>query len=172
MLPFEPCSTLGCARPVCSDCVAYQPLPPGVCLVFSRRFPGVSGPRTAPPLLDDAAHRLVASERERIRIRERARLQEEKTNLRPEPKAYMKNVVERLNLRNALMDEKTINHLMMAGFRGQGPVVAFLFARFVLPLVILAVALIYLFFIGTFDQPPSVKVLIAAGSGASSPSGV
>ena len=107
--------------------------------------------------------KVVASERERIRQRERARLNEEKTNIRQEPKVYMKNVVEKLNLRRALLDEKTTDQLTMAGYRGQGPLVAFLFARFVVPLIILAVALIYLFFIGNYAQPASVKLLIALG---------
>ena len=44
-------------------------------------------------------------------------------------KAYMRQIVERFNLQKALADEKTVNRLRMAGFRGQAPLVVFLFAR-------------------------------------------
>src|SRR5690606_23189060 len=63
----------------------------------------------------------VAVERERIRARERARLAAEvqRTALRREPKAYMARLVDRFNLKKALVDEGTVNSLKMAGYRGQ-----------------------------------------------------
>ncbi len=105
----------------------------------------------------------VAIEREAIRARERARLANEskRGSLRNEPKAYMRQVVDRFNLRKALADEGTINRLRMAGFRGQAPLFAFLFARLVLPLVLFAIASVYIFTIAELDQPPMVKILIA-----------
>ena len=42
--------------------------------------------------------KIVASERERIRARERERLYEIKITLRQQPKAYMKSIVDRFNL--------------------------------------------------------------------------
>ncbi len=73
----------------------------------------------------------VALEREEIRARERARLAAEakRAKLRSEPKAYMRRVVDRFNLQKALADEKTVARLRSAGFRGQAPLVVFLFAR-------------------------------------------
>ncbi len=49
----------------------------------------------------------------------------------------------------------------MAGYRGQAPLFAFLFARLVLPIVLLVLALLYLFVLGDFEQPPMFKAVIA-----------
>ena len=101
--------------------------------------------------------RAVSVERERIRARERARATEKKVALRVEPKAYMKNLVERLNLRNALADEKTSDKLRMAGFRGQAPMTVFLFARFAAPFACFVLAMIYLFVLVDLDIEDGVK---------------
>src|SRR5689334_8917236 len=79
----------------------------------------------------------VASERERLRAETMARWAEGqyRGRLRTEPKTYMQKVVKRLNLRKALETETTRERLRMAGFRGQAPVVAFLFFRATLPIV-------------------------------------
>ena len=73
----------------------------------------------------------VAIEREKIRARERARLPP--TQSAPacatSRKAYMRQIVDRFNLQKALADENTVTRLRMAGFRGQAPLVVFLFAR-------------------------------------------
>jgi tight adherence protein C len=107
----------------------------------------------------------VALEREQIRARERARLATEakRATLRTEAKPFMQQIVDSLNLRNALSDEKTVNRLRMAGFRGQAPLVVFLFARVTLPLLFFGVALVYMLFITELDQPMSIKLLIALG---------
>jgi tight adherence protein C len=105
----------------------------------------------------------VALEREKIRARERARLAEsqKRASLRNEAKPFMRQVVERFNLRKALADDKTLNRLRMAGYRGQAPLIVFLFARLVLPLIFFAVAMFYLFAVAKFDQPAIIKILIA-----------
>ena len=105
----------------------------------------------------------VALEREEIRARERARLANEakRASLRKEPKAYMRQIVDRFNLRKALADEKTISKLRMAGFRGQAPLVVFLFARVTLPLILFALALFYLLAVIELEQPIVIRVLIA-----------
>jgi tight adherence protein C len=105
----------------------------------------------------------VALEREEIRARERARLANEakRASLRSEPKAYMRNIVDRFNLRKALADEKTVARLRMAGFRGQAPLVVFLFARVTLPLLLFIVSLFYMIFIMELNQPTQIKLLIA-----------
>jgi len=125
------------------------------------------------PLLerDQLAARMkaVAVEREQIRARERARLGTERgRSLRPEPKAFMKQMVEALNLKNALSDDKTADQLRMAGFRGQAPLTVYLFARFVLPFACFLVALFYLFVLDVVDKPPGMKFafsLLAAAAG-------
>jgi len=105
----------------------------------------------------------VALEREKIRARERAKLvaDQKRANLRNDPKPFMSQIVERFNLRKALADEKTVARLRMAGYRGQAPLVIFLFARLVLPLIFFAAALFYLFTIAKLEQPALIKILIA-----------
>lgn len=125
------------------------------------------------PLLekDEFSSRMkaVALEREQIRARERARLGSERTkSLRAEPKAFMKQLVEGLDLKNSLADEKTADQLRMAGFRGQAPLTAYLFARFVLPFVCFVVALFYFFVLDMVDKPAGMKFaysVLAAGGG-------
>ncbi|MBB4304656.1 tight adherence protein C [Rhodobium orientis] len=109
--------------------------------------------------------RNVATEREAMRARERARLQQskaEQVNLRPQPKDYMQRVVNKFNLRELLIDENTVNRLKMAGFRGQAPLVMFLFARFVAPIALFVIALLYMFLVLPSGQPVMIKVLIAS----------
>ena len=108
----------------------------------------------------------VASEREEMRKRERARLQanqSKRPSLRSEPKAYVRNIVERLKLQQGLATEETVNKLRMAGFRGQSAIYTFLFFRLVLPFVFFLVALLYLFTLRDFDQPAIFKFCIAFG---------
>jgi tight adherence protein C len=107
----------------------------------------------------------VAGEREKIRARERARLVADRGKaLRAEPKAYMKSLVDKLQLRQALADEKTADRLRQAGFRGQAPLTVFLFARFVLPFAAFAFALFYLFVLAKLDLATNMKFVIALGA--------
>jgi tight adherence protein C len=110
----------------------------------------------------------VALEREEIRARERARLANEakRARLRSEPKAYMQRIVERFNLQKALADEKTFSRLRMAGYRGQAPLVVFLFARVTLPLALFGLSLFYTVFIVDFGQTLMIKLLISLGFAA------
>jgi len=116
---------------------------------------------------DKLARRIktVATEREEIRSRERAKIAMEvnrRATLRNvEAGATVKRIVEGFNLRRALADEGTVNRLRMAGYRGQAPLTVFLFARLVLPLLLFVAAIVYLFFIGEYDQPPMFKIVIA-----------
>jgi tight adherence protein C len=101
----------------------------------------------------------VALEREKMRQRERERLARgEKVSLRKSPKQYMQTVVERFNLNKWLGQEEVRGLLVQAGYRGQAPYVTFLFFRLVMPVVALAVAAFYVFFVLKLDQPTSVKV--------------
>src|ERR1700760_3913503 len=74
----------------------------------------------------------VASERERIRQRERDRLNKaEKVSLRQSPKQIVSKVVEDFNLTKYLAQESAIDKLSQAGHRGHAPYITFLFARLV-----------------------------------------
>ncbi|CAN5354690.1 type II secretion system F family protein [soil metagenome] len=105
----------------------------------------------------------VALEREEIRARERARLANEakRASLRNEAKPFMRQVVDRFNLRKALADDNTVNRLRMAGFRGQAPLVVFLFTRVTLPLLFFVLSLSYMLFVMEMDKPTSIKILFA-----------
>lgn len=107
----------------------------------------------------------VSTERDKIRARERARMETEKKHgsLRnTTAKSYMQNLVERFNLRNALADENTANQLKMAGYRGQAPIIVYLFFRFVLPFILFIAALVYTFVITAENgQEPGTKIAIS-----------
>jgi tight adherence protein C len=104
----------------------------------------------------------VAIERNKIRAREREKLAKgEKVNLRTAPKAYMQTVVENLNLKKWLGEEQIRATLMQAGFRGQGPYVAFLFFRMVAPIGMFLFALFYLFVLTHLSYPSMVKVAVS-----------
>ena len=123
------------------------------------------------PLLDrdrlQQRMKSVSVERDKIRARERARLAAETARpaLRSEPRAYMKQIVEALRLRQSLMNEATRDRLRMGGFRSEAHVIAFLFARLALPGIAFLVALFYLFVVLDLDQPAIVRLLMALGIG-------
>jgi len=115
----------------------------------------------------------VALERDKLRARERARLQAQQSDarasLRNQPKAQMKRFVDRLNLKEALSDETTVERLRMAGYRGSAPLYYYLTARIALPGVIFLFALFYTFLILKPDLPSITKFgicLSCAGVGA------
>jgi tight adherence protein C len=109
----------------------------------------------------------VASERTAMRKKERARMHEEakRPSLRRSPKSFMKIIVEQFNLQKLLEADDTREKLRMAGLRGQAPLITFLFFRLVMPVIVFAATLFYLFAVNDFGRPPLVRMLIAAGAG-------
>lgn len=109
----------------------------------------------------------VALERERIRARERAKLAAtQKVSLRgKESKRYMKDLVEKLSLKRALVDSKTEAMLLQAGLRGEAPLTVFLFARFVLPIVGMIAVVMYLAFVDQANRPLIMKVIFTLFGG-------
>jgi tight adherence protein C len=104
----------------------------------------------------------VALERDKIRARERERLARgQPTSLRREPKAFMKRVVEQFDLAKHLGTEDAKEQLTMAGYRGQSPMVVFLFFRLVTPIALFSLALFYVFFVTLLDKPLTIKLGIA-----------
>ena len=127
--------------------------------VFTIAMPYISG--------DNLERRMktVAIERSKIRAREREKLARgERVNLRQSPRAYMQNVVEQLNLRKWLGEDRARATLIHAGYRGHGPYVTFLFFRLVTPIALFLATLLYVFVIGDIKQPTLVKtgIVIAA----------
>jgi len=108
----------------------------------------------------------VALERDLIRARERARLVADKNNrgqktAKAEPKAYVKNLVNKLNLKTALADENTLMQLNQAGMRGQNPLFIFLFLRFVLPILFFIAGAFYMFVLGNPEHGTMTKLTVA-----------
>ncbi|MBF9234254.1 type II secretion system F family protein [Microvirga alba] len=123
---------------------------------------------------DELAERMVqvANESERIRLRERGRLNaQNKQILRSEPKRLYKLVVDYLNLAGT-EDSETVKMLRMAGYRGEGPITAYLALRQLAPLGMAALAALYVFVILNLGYPLFVKlaiVMAAAGFGYYAP---
>ncbi|RZK96888.1 MAG: type II secretion system F family protein, partial [Methylobacterium sp.] len=101
--------------------------------------------------------KLVSDEREVIRRRERERLNT-KATLRIEPKAYMKQIVERFDLRRWLGTDTAKRKLLMAGYRGQQSETTFLFFRLVMPIAATLGAIFYLFVLEALDQPYLMRI--------------
>ncbi len=113
---------------------------------------------------DNLARRMkaVAIERNKIRARAREKLaRDERVVLRSAPKPYMQAIVEKLNLKKHLGQDEARATLMQAGYRGQGPYVAFLFFRMIAPIAMFAFAILYIFVIVEFGWPLMVKVAAA-----------
>jgi tight adherence protein C len=108
----------------------------------------------------------VSTEREQMRARERARMNMDgsKASLRAQNNQSVRQIVERFNLRKALVDEGTINKLRAAGLRTQNALNMFLLARFLLPFLFLAAAAIWVFALGNLaSRPMGLRVLAVVG---------
>lgn len=133
----------------------------------------------AVPLLEGDALKkrvkAVSVERERIRARERERLDKggERRSLRYESKSYMLDLVNRLQLKNWLNSDVAQQRLQMAGFRGGQAEIAFLFFRFVAPILFVAVGALYIFVIVDTTKYPLMfriaGVVLAAFLGLKAP---
>jgi len=111
----------------------------------------------------DSRMKYVAGEREHLRAQRMARLAEAqyRGKLRREPKSFMKRVVEQLSLRKALETDATRERLKMAGFRGQAPVVAFLFFRATLPVATFGLTFFYLVVVNIYDLAPLLNLTLS-----------
>jgi tight adherence protein C len=73
----------------------------------------------------------------------------------------MKATLDRFKLTNMLESEDSKAKLARAGYRGQAPLIAFMFFRFVAPPLLLLVALFYLFVVTHFHYATMTKVSAA-----------
>jgi tight adherence protein C len=105
----------------------------------------------------------VSTEREQMRARERARMNDaSKATLRTQNNQPVRQIVERFNLRKALVDDNTVNRLRAAGLRTQNALNIFLVARFLLPFVFLTLAVLWIFIGGNLaDRPFAIRMLAA-----------
>ena len=113
--------------------------------------------------------RVMAVERDTLRsqrLAELAVLEKQGGNrLRQTPKGFVSRIVEGLDLRSKLDSEELRNTLKMAGYRGENPVLTYMVFRVVIPPVIAAIVLLYLFVLSYNEYPPVIKIAIAMVAG-------
>lgn len=105
----------------------------------------------------------VSTERDLIRARERAKLNAEasqnRASLRTTNNKSVRNIVEKFNLRQALVDDQTVDKLKAAGLRSQNALNMFLVARFLLPFATLALTAFWIFVLGNLaDKPLPIRL--------------
>ena len=110
---------------------------------------------------------VMATERDKMRAARLADLAKKdgQGRLRTAPKGFMQEIVDKLNLRSVFETEEVRDKLKMAGLRGQAPLVAYMFFRVAMPIIIALVALLYLFVIADYDYPVLVRIGLAVGAG-------
>lgn len=120
---------------------------------------------------DRSSQRMKAMALERDKMRN-SRLSDMKNRdvgagrLRQAPKGFMQELVDRFDLRATFDNEEIRETLKMAGLRGQAPLIAYIFFRLVMPVVMILVALLYLFvLVPSISYPPMVKICISLGCG-------
>ncbi|WP_298427770.1 type II secretion system F family protein [Rhodoblastus sp.] len=126
-----------------------------VASLLSIGLPLIEGDRLADRM------KLVASERERIRVREREKIASRNTGkLRQTPKTYMKDVVDKFSLSKWLGTDEAKAKMTMAGYRGPQAEVAFLFFRLVTPITAVIVGALYVFVLLKNDWPTTPRIAI------------
>jgi len=114
----------------------------------------------------DKRIKAVATERDKLKAALLEQLDDKSgARLRQDPKTYMQELVQKLNLRQLLETKDTKTKLAMAGYRGQAPIVAFLFFQVVLPIIVLVGAAVYLFFVNGHGMQSLTKMGACFGAG-------
>jgi len=117
----------------------------------------------------DARMKSVATERDKIRARERARLAEQsnksKASLKISSGGFSENLSEKLNLKKMLADEATFQNLVMAGYRQKSHINIFLVFKLAVPMILFVFALIYTFVISPSERGPAFNLLVAMSIG-------
>jgi tight adherence protein C len=100
----------------------------------------------------------VSRRREELRAKHHASLNAKRASLRVAPSTLMKSTLDRFKLTNMLESEDSKEKLARAGYRGQAPLIAFMFFRFVGPGLVFVVMLFYLFVVTHFHWAFMMKV--------------
>jgi tight adherence protein C len=111
--------------------------------------------------------KVMALERDKMRASRLAEMNSKdgKTKLRQAPKGFMQQIVDQFDLRQKFDTEEVRNKLKMAGLRGQAPLVAYMFFRIAMPVIVFLGTLFYLFVMSKAAYPPIIKVMMAIGAG-------
>jgi tight adherence protein C len=112
----------------------------------------------------DSRMKAVAVERSKIRQRERDRASKTETSRRQSPKTYMKQIVDSLDLGRWLGTSDAREKLQSAGYRSPSAMVTFLFFRLVAPIIVLVLAVFYIFVVLKPDYPLVVRLGICAAA--------
>ncbi len=109
--------------------------------------------------------KIVSDRRDELKAQARSDRDSRKSKIRPTASSYMQQVVDRLSLRKILESPETRLTLAQAGFRGQAPLVTFLFFRLVMPVIVFIGAFLYLLVTDNFagDMLAKLAVSLAAG---------
>ena len=105
----------------------------------------------------------VSLRREELRAKHLAALSARRGALRSQPVGYMKTTLDRFKLGNLLESEDTREKLSRAGYRGQGPIVTFMFFRFIMPFAVFGLSLLYLFLVAHFHWTLTMKITVSVG---------
>jgi tight adherence protein C len=112
--------------------------------------------------------KVMALERDKMRAARIAEMQAQKgaqpNKLRRDAKGPVSNIVDQLNLRQAFETDDVKAKLKMAGLRGQGPVVFFVFFRFAMPIIAFVGAVFYLFVARDHELPVFVRLGICVAA--------
>jgi tight adherence protein C len=108
----------------------------------------------------------VAERREELRQRQREAfaVSGRRGQLRSTPIGFMKQTVDNLRLEKLLESPGMKEKLMRAGYRGQGPLITFMFFRFLMPPVVFLGTLIYLFAIAHLSWAVTMKLFVAVAA--------
>lgn len=108
----------------------------------------------------------VSSEREALRRAHREQLERERDGkkLRQDPKTFIKQFVDKLNLMELMESDAIRGKLKKAGFRGQAPVYSFMFFRFFMPIILFVVTVFYLFVANSFGLEPLARIAVSFGA--------
>jgi len=111
--------------------------------------------------------REMATERDKMRNARIAEMtaKDRGAKLRTAPKGFMQKIVDTLDLRERFDNEELREKLKMAGLRGQGPIVSFMFFRIAAPIIMFFATLLYVFFVADLTYPPLIKFLMGCGGG-------
>ncbi len=106
----------------------------------------------------------VGSYRDSLRKQQRETLAKKTKGLRnTSPQGAVKDLVESLKLLEVFDAESARKKLMMAGYRGQGPVFTFMTARLGLPFVVAIITGIYVYLLDGFELDSFGKLMATFG---------
>jgi tight adherence protein C len=80
-------------------------------------------------------------------------------------RGFMHQIVEQFDLRAKFDNDDLRAKLKTAGLRGQAPLVAYMFFRIAMPVIVFVVALFYLFVMSKATYPPIIKIAMSLGAG-------